>query len=57
MHSHQSLLQLLLLLLLAPQIPADMLLLHIFIPFTVEHVRVKGAVRAVVAWWLQWAGR
>ncbi|KAF6256292.1 hypothetical protein COO60DRAFT_1702419 [Scenedesmus sp. NREL 46B-D3] len=25
------------------QIPADMLLLHIFIPFTVEHVRVKGA--------------
>jgi hypothetical protein len=39
------------------QIPADMLLLHIFIPFTVEHVRVKGAVRAVVQWWLQWAGR
>jgi hypothetical protein len=34
-----------------------MLLLHIFIPFTVEHVRVKGAVRAVVQWWLQWAGR
>lgn len=39
------------------QIPADMLLLHILIPFTVEHVRVKRAVKGAVKVWLQWAGR
>lgn len=39
------------------QIPADMLLMHIFIPFTVEHVRVKGAVKAAVQTWLQLVAR
>lgn len=44
---------------LAPllQIPADMLLMHIFIPFTVEHVRVKGAVKAAVQAWLRLVAR
>eukprot|EP00775_Hariotina_reticulata_P005539 gene5539-5775_t len=43
-----------------PQIPADMLwplLLRIFIPFTVEHIRFKGVVKAVVRWWFVLAGR
>lgn len=39
------------------QIPADMLLMHIFIPFTVEHVRVKGAVKAAVQAWLRLVAR
>ena len=34
-----------------------MLLLHIFIPFTVEHVRVKGAVKAAVQAWLRMVAR
>ena len=37
-------------------IPADMLLFHIFIPFTVEHVRVKAFLKEVVGLWLQFAG-
>lgn len=39
------------------QIPADMLLMHIFIPFTVEHVRVKGAVKAAIQAWLRLVAR
>jgi hypothetical protein len=42
------------------QIPTDMLLpllLRIFLPFTVEHLRFKGVVKAAVRWWLVLAGR
>jgi hypothetical protein len=34
-----------------------MLLMHIFIPFTVEHVRVKGAVKSAVQTWLRLVAR
>lgn len=36
----------------ALQVPADMLLMHVFIPVAVEHVRVRGAFKAVVTHWL-----
>ncbi|KAF8073198.1 SUD1 [Scenedesmus sp. PABB004] len=38
------------------QVPADMLLLHILAPLTLEHVRVREGLKAALRWWLAWAG-
>lgn len=38
------------------QFPTDMLLFHIFIPFTVEHMRVRAALRITVRIFLTCAG-
>jgi E3 ubiquitin-protein ligase MARCH6 len=38
------------------EIPADMLLFHICIPFAIEHFRPKATIKTVLLYWFTWVG-